>query len=183
MDRRRRPGHDDGRHAEEGHRPRLTPAGVARTGDAGGRAEPPEAPARLGLVGVCAVVTAACTAGAAGSGAAGGARPGGRGSGAPLGAPKLAVDVIAAGLTTPGTSSSPDGTLLADERPGRLVAPAPTAPSARSPPTSPICSSQGETGLMGLALDPDFDPNPRFYTCQASRRGGGRRDRGGRLDG
>ena len=32
----------------------------------------------------------------------------------------------------------------------------------------------GETGLMSLAVDPDFADNRRFYTCQGDRPAGGR---------
>ena len=33
--------------------------------------------------------------------------------------------------------------------------------------------ADGETGLMGLVLDPAFDENRRFYTCQGVREDGG----------
>ena len=34
----------------------------------------------------------------------------------------------------------------------------------------------GETGLMGLEIDPDFATNGRFYTCQGGFTGGGRHE-------
>lgn len=36
--------------------------------------------------------------------------------------------------------------------------------------------ARGETGLMGLAVDPAFRQNRRFYTCQGGNLGGGRHD-------
>ena len=32
----------------------------------------------------------------------------------------------------------------------------------------PDFTAPGEGGLMGLVIDPDFDQNRRFYTCQNS---------------
>ncbi len=42
-------------------------------------------------------------------------------------------------------------------------------------PTSKVWVS-GETGLMGLAVDPDFATNQRFYTCQGGTTSGGGHD-------
>jgi glucose/arabinose dehydrogenase len=42
-------------------------------------------------------------------------------------------------------------------------------------PSASVWSS-GESGLMGLAVDPQFTKNQRFYTCQAANLAGGRHD-------
>ncbi len=66
--------------------------------------------------------------------------------------------------------SLPDGTVLVTERAGRLVA---LAPGTRR--TRTIAAdfgdlyAGGETGLMGLAVDPDHATNGRIYTCQGHR--------------
>lgn len=42
-------------------------------------------------------------------------------------------------------------------------------------PSGPVWVS-GETGLMGLEVDPDFKDNGRIYTCQGNHTGGGGHD-------
>ena len=86
--------------------------------------------------------------------------------------------------TTPGTSSRP--------RTARCWS---TSAPAASPPSCPTgrCArcgadfddlfAEGETGLMGLALDPAFADNRRFYTCQGVRTADGAVDPGDRVDG
>lgn len=60
----------------------------------------------------------------------------------------------------------PDGTPLVTERPGRIV----TVLDGRRQVVSaiPDVFAQGEGGLMGLALDPDFEANRLIYTCYAA---------------
>src|SRR4051812_38291018 len=103
------------------------------------------------------------------AGCAAGAAPDGDGAptAAPTGAPALTVDVVADGLDHPwDVALAPDGTLLFDERSGGLTA---VLPDGSVQPVDADFSdlfARGETGLMGLVLDPDFDHNRRFYTCQ-----------------
>ncbi|HEV7188610.1 MAG TPA: PQQ-dependent sugar dehydrogenase, partial [Blastococcus sp.] len=100
-----------------------------------------------------------CTAAAPGAGGAG--------------TPSLAVSVVAGGLDDPwDVAQAPDGTLLTDERGGGLTA---ILPDGGVRPVSADFGdlfALGETGLMGLVLDPGFAGNRRFYTCQGRIRDG-----------
>src|ERR1700709_2616136 len=83
------------------------------------------------------------------------------------GVPALHVEVLADGLDHPwDVAQAPDGTLLFDERAGGLtvVLPDGTVRALDASFDDPFAT--GETGLMGLALDPGFAGNRRFYTCQ-----------------
>lgn len=86
---------------------------------------------------------------------------------APPAVPGLTVDVIAAGLTNPwDVAFTPDGTMLVTERPGRLSV---RLPDGTFRPLTADLSDllvSGETGLMGIEVDPGFAANRRFYTCQ-----------------
>lgn len=64
----------------------------------------------------------------------------------------------------------PDGTPLVTERPGRIAA----VVDGRRLVVAPVPGvvAQGEGGLMGLALDPQFPANRRIYTCYAHGDGG-----------
>jgi glucose/arabinose dehydrogenase len=93
--------------------------------------------------------------------------PAGPPSGEPGDGRGLLVEVVADGLDHPwDVVQAPDGTLLVDERGGGFTAIGPDG-SAR-----PVAAdlgdlfARGETGLMGLVLDPGFDANRRFYSCQ-----------------
>jgi glucose/arabinose dehydrogenase len=81
--------------------------------------------------------------------------------------PALDVQVLADGLDHPwDVAQAPDGTLLVDERGGGFTAVRPDG-SARSVGADlDDLFATGETGLMGLVLDPAFADNRRFYTCQ-----------------
>lgn len=81
--------------------------------------------------------------------------------------PELDVEVLVEGLTIPwDLAQAPDGTVIFDERGGGLSA------YLQDGTVRPIEAdfadlfAEGETGLMGLVLDPDFDQTRRFYTCQ-----------------
>ncbi len=82
-------------------------------------------------------------------------------------APTLSTEVIADGLVIPwDIESLPDGSLLLTERAGRLrLIPPGEAMASVAIDTGDLWVS-GETGLMGLAIDPGFAANQRFYTCQ-----------------
>jgi glucose/arabinose dehydrogenase len=81
--------------------------------------------------------------------------------------PALRVSTRVAGLNHPwDVRELPSGSLLITERdPARLTLSRPdgTTRTVRFP--SARIWTAGETGLMGLALDPDFATNRRFYTC------------------
>ncbi|MGY1691270.1 PQQ-dependent sugar dehydrogenase [Geodermatophilus sp. SYSU D01105] len=89
--------------------------------------------------------------------------------------PALDVTVVADGLDHPwDLAQAPDGTLLVDERGGGLTAVLPDGTVQEVEADFSDLFARGETGLMGLVLDPGFTGNRRFYTCQG-RQDGGRR--------
>ncbi|WP_456599611.1 PQQ-dependent sugar dehydrogenase [Blastococcus sp. SYSU DS0616] len=91
---------------------------------------------------------------------------------APTGAPSLQVEVVADGLDHPwDVAQSEDGTLLLDERAGGFTAVLPDGTVREVQADLGDLFVAGETGLMGLALDPAFAGNRRFYTCQGDREG------------
>ncbi len=84
-------------------------------------------------------------------------------------APSFTVSSIA-GFDHPwDVDSLPDGTIIATERAGRLVAIADRATPTTITADFGDLFAQGETGLMGLAVDPAFAANRRIYTCQGYR--------------
>jgi aldose sugar dehydrogenase len=86
---------------------------------------------------------------------------------APPGAPALEVEVVADGLDHPwDVVQAPDGTLLVDERSGGFTAVLPDGGVREVRADFGDLYAQGETGLMGLALDPDFAQNRRLFSCQ-----------------
>jgi len=64
----------------------------------------------------------------------------------------------------------PDGDLLVTERPGRLVRLSPEGETVRSDPIAGVVS-RSESGLMGMALHPDFRENGRIYLCYTTGTG------------
>ncbi len=67
----------------------------------------------------------------------------------------------------------PDGTMLISERHGRIRAAAPGAMTTRvilEPPDDLV--DRGQTGLLGIAVDPDFSTNRFVYSFLASDRTG-----------
>jgi glucose/arabinose dehydrogenase len=93
---------------------------------------------------------------------------------APPNAPALNVAVVADGLDHPwDVAQAPDGTLLVDERPGGFTAVLPDGTVRDVRADLGDLFARGETGLMGLVLDPAFDANRRFYSCQGTTEGSG----------
>ena len=89
------------------------------------------------------------------------------GSSAPAGPPALEVSVVADGLDHAwDVVQAPDGTLLVDERSGGFTAVLPDGQVRAVEADFGDLYARGETGLMGLALDPAFAQNRRFYSCQ-----------------
>jgi glucose/arabinose dehydrogenase len=93
----------------------------------------------------------------------------------------LDVETVARGLETPwALAFAPDGRLFIAERPGRIrvvdhdsLLPEPWA-------VLDVHESAGqslETGLMGLAVDPDFSANSRVYVCYTYSSRGALRNR------
>jgi aldose sugar dehydrogenase len=91
----------------------------------------------------------------------------GDGAAVPSDAPELEVTVVADGLDHPwDVAQASDGTLLVDERPGGFTAVLPDGTVQQVEADFDDLFARGETGLMGLVLDPAFDANRRFYSCQ-----------------
>ncbi|MGK5171027.1 PQQ-dependent sugar dehydrogenase [Geodermatophilus sp. CPCC 205761] len=102
------------------------------------------------------------------------ASPSGSPTSAPT-SPALDVAVVVDGLDHPwDVAQAPDGTLLVDERGGGLTAVLPDGAVQEVAADFDDLFADGETGLMGLVLDPAFDRSRRFYTCQGQEDGGER---------
>jgi glucose/arabinose dehydrogenase len=90
----------------------------------------------------------------------------------PRGEVPIRVERVATGLTVPwGLAFLPGGDVLLTERPGRIrllragrLEPAPVA-------AIPV-GEQGEGGLLGIAADPRFSENRRFYVYYTMSKGG-----------
>lgn len=91
----------------------------------------------------------------------------------PEDAPSLRVETVLDGLDHPwDVAQAPDGTLLLDERGGGFTAVLPDGSSQPVEADLDDLFAMGETGLMGLVLDPAFGENRKFYTCQGVVDGG-----------
>jgi glucose/arabinose dehydrogenase len=83
------------------------------------------------------------------------------------------VQIIVRGLDTPwALAFAPDGRLFVTERPGRIRVVVDGRLDPRPVATLPV-TEVSESGLMGLALDPDFAKNRRLYVCYTLERPGG----------
>ncbi|RBY97234.1 PQQ-dependent sugar dehydrogenase [Blastococcus sp. TF02-8] len=86
--------------------------------------------------------------------------------------PELTVETVVGGLDHPwDVVQATDGTLLVDERGGGFTAVLPGGEVRKVAADLPDLFADGETGLMGLALDPAFEANRRLYSCQGSTAG------------
>ncbi|MBS4754646.1 PQQ-dependent sugar dehydrogenase [Nocardioides sp. zg-ZUI104] len=90
----------------------------------------------------------------------------------------LDVAVVAGGLDHPWeVAELPGGRLLVTERDrAALVLVSPSGDTRRIGFPSSRVFTRGETGLLGLAVDPSFERNRRIYTCSGWRRAGGGHD-------
>jgi glucose/arabinose dehydrogenase len=87
-------------------------------------------------------------------------------------APGLDVAVVVEGLDHVwDVVQAPDGTLLVDERGGGFTAVLPDGSTREVTADLDDLFADGETGLMGLALDPGFAGNRRLYSCQGDTGG------------
>lgn len=88
----------------------------------------------------------------------------------------LRTEVVAEGLEHPwDLGFLPDGTVLVTERPARLKLLSSAAPGATVREVRADLGDvhvQGEGGLMGLLVHPDFATSRRFTTCQTHAAGG-----------
>jgi glucose/arabinose dehydrogenase len=76
----------------------------------------------------------------------------------------LKVETVASGLEVPWEIAfMPDGRALVTERPGRIRMLDADRTLQEEPIAEVDVSEQGEGGLLGLALDPDFDDNGFVY--------------------
>ena len=115
--------------------------------------------------GLCVALGVLAGCGADASTPRGGSTPGP--TTAPDAAPRLEVSVVAEGFDNPwDVVQAPDGTLLVDERSGGLTAVRLGGGRQEVSADFGDLFATGETGLMGIALSPDFADDRRFYTCQ-----------------
>uniref|UniRef100_UPI003D934CEF PQQ-dependent sugar dehydrogenase n=1 Tax=Gordonia sp. B7-2 TaxID=3420932 RepID=UPI003D934CEF len=83
-------------------------------------------------------------------------------------APRLQVTTLASNLNIPwDVEAAPDGTALLTQRAGGFVAVRPDGRKISVAADLSRVFAVKESGVMGLALDPGFAQNRRFYTCQA----------------
>ena len=89
--------------------------------------------------------------------------------------PRFQITTVASGLTIPwDVAQAPDGTLIFNQRGGGLSVRRANGTVAPLSADFSDIYAVGETGLMGLELDPGFATNRRFYTCQGHQAGGAR---------
>ena len=118
---------------------------------------------RLAALSVVLVAAAGCSSSSGEQGGTAAASPSGA-------VPALDVEVVADGLDHPwDVAQAPDGTLVLDERAGGLTAVLPDGTVRSLDADFDDLFAAGETGLMGLTLDPEFADNRRLYTCQGVR--------------
>jgi glucose/arabinose dehydrogenase len=90
---------------------------------------------------------------------------------------KTQVQVVASGLDTPWSIDfAPDGRIFLTERLGRVRVIKDGALQAPAGATLPV-AERGESGLLGLALDPQFAQNGYVYLAYTYTGGGGLRNR------
>jgi glucose/arabinose dehydrogenase len=79
------------------------------------------------------------------------------------------VSVFATGLQNPwGAALLPDGRLLVTERPGRLRVVGTDGSVSAPLPGVPAVEAEGQGGLLGIALAPDFATSREIFLCHAA---------------
>lgn len=90
--------------------------------------------------------------------------------------PQLKVETVAGGLTHGwDVGFLPDGKAIVSQRPAKLALLSGTGPGATVTELKAELSDvhvQGEGGLMGLVVHPDFEQTRRFTTCQTHTNNG-----------
>jgi glucose/arabinose dehydrogenase len=129
------------------------------------------------LLGGCATPDAeSVDAGGAGRAPLAEAAPGTTAAPVRTGVPELRVTEVAAGLAHPwDVGVLPDGRVLVTEREGRLTLLSGAQAGATATPVEADLSDllvDGEGGLMGMVVHPDFASTRRFTTCQTHVAGG-----------
>jgi aldose sugar dehydrogenase len=95
----------------------------------------------------------------------------------PPGATSARAETVVAGLDVPwGLAFLPDGSMLVTERPGR-VRMVREGKLVEEPVAVIDVDDDEEGGLLGIAVDPDFTENRRFYVYATQRTGGGKENR------
>gem|GEM_PF-104694 len=93
------------------------------------------------------------------------------------GAPTLDRTVLLRNLATPwDIAFAPDSTMVFTERSGRIsaVRPGSTTPRLLAAPSN--VGASGQSGMLGVAIDPAFASNRRIYTYQSFRSSSGAMD-------
>ena len=81
--------------------------------------------------------------------------------------PFLQVETFVSGLTIPwDIAFTPDGTMVFTQKSGVLSSRLANGTVQEVDADFGDLYARGETGLMGIVVDPDFASNRRFYTCQ-----------------
>ncbi len=81
--------------------------------------------------------------------------------------PDLEITTLVSGLSIPwGITFAPDGTMLFTQRAGVLSSRLTDGTVQTVTAELEDLFASGETGLMGIVVDPGFSSNRRFYTCQ-----------------
>jgi glucose/arabinose dehydrogenase len=90
----------------------------------------------------------------------------------------LKVETLVTGLTTPWDLVwGPDGQIWLTERGGRISRVNPATGQRTTVGQVPQVSESGESGLMGLALHPDFASQPFVYVAHSYQQSGALRNR------
>jgi glucose/arabinose dehydrogenase len=91
-------------------------------------------------------------------------------TGAASAADKVKVETVLKGLEYPWSLNfAPDGELYVTERPGKMIRVDLAANKVTPIGGVPKPRVQGEAGLLGMALDPDFADNGTVYICYSTR--------------
>ncbi len=81
--------------------------------------------------------------------------------------PSISISIVAQGFTIPwDVAPLPDGRLLVSERAGAFWMVGTNGTRTAISADFGDLFASGETGLMGLTLDPNFSSTSRFYSCQ-----------------